>query len=258
MSDQVVRYQATAGSALAPAEEGQLYGEPEWMPSPQEVARARTDMERRGIVASIARGPASQQLVAAGETPWAWLLGAVAWVIVWPAIIALRLGSRQLTWLPWWLPLVLAALHMLALAGPVWLAMRDTGRDALRRRFARVQTVAQMLALNPDEFETWVGMLFILWGYQVKNTQYSGDHGIDLEVTGNGMRYAVVQCKRYRGTVGEPVVRDLYGTMTAERAEHAWLATTGGLSRQAREWATGKPIELWDGQKLVELARKYR
>jgi restriction endonuclease Mrr len=43
-----------------------------------------------------------------------------------------------------------------------------------------------------------------------------------------------------------------------ERADYGWLATTGGLSRQAREWATGKPLDLWDGQKLVEYARKYR
>jgi restriction endonuclease Mrr len=43
-----------------------------------------------------------------------------------------------------------------------------------------------------------------------------------------------------------------------ERADYGWLATTGGLSRQAREWAAGKPLDLWDGQKLVEYARKYR
>ncbi|MCX7707595.1 MAG: restriction endonuclease, partial [Anaerolineae bacterium] len=83
-------------------------------------------------------------------------------------------------------------------------------------------------------------------------------HGIDLEVSGNGLRRGLVQCKRYRGTVGEPTIRDLYGTLVHERADYAWLATTGGVSRQARDWASGKPMELWDGQRLVELAAKYR
>ena len=90
-------------------------------------------------------------------------------------------------------------------------------------------------------------MLFQLLGYRVKNTQLVADHGIDLLVSGPEARYGVVQCKRYRGTVGEPTVRDLYGTLMHENSDHGWLVTTGGISRQAREWATGKPIDLWDG-----------
>jgi restriction system protein len=92
----------------------------------------------------------------------------------------------------------------------------------------------------------------------VQNTQDTADHGIDLVVTLPQLGLGLVQCKRYRGTVGEPIVRDLYGTLMHERANYGWLATTGGISRQARGWATGKPIDLWDGQKLVEYARKYR
>lgn len=249
----------TEYQALVPAENGTTYVEPDWLPSPDEVRRARIEMERKGIVRGLTRGPAGRQLVPAGQTPWPWLIAGVAWVVVWPAVIALRIGQGWgADWLPWWLPLVLAFFHMAGLAGPILLAERDAGADSLRRRFGKVQTVAQMLALEPDEFETWVGMLFTLGGYQVKNTQYVADHGIDLEVAGNGMRYGLVQCKRYRGTVGEPTMRDLYGTMIHQQAEYGWLATTGGVSRQAREWSAGKPLEMWDGQKLVDLARKYR
>lgn len=234
-------------------DEGQVYREPEWMPSPAEVARARAELERKGVVRSLSRGPAGKQLVRDGEAPWPWLIAGAVWVLLWPAAIALRLGRGWgASWLPWWLPIVMAALHMLALAGPVLLTARDADQTALRQRFGKVRTVAQMLALEPDEFETWVGMLFMLNGYQVKNTQYVADHGIDLEVYGSGIRHGLVQCKRYRGTVGEPVVRDLYGTLIHERADYGWLATSGGVSRQAREWAAGKPLELWDGQKLED------
>ena len=234
------------------------YGEPEWMPSPAEVARARADMERRGIVQSVTRDLAGTQLVPKGETPWPWLIGAALWIAIWPAVLALRFTTDRLSWVPWWLVILLPVLHMLLQAGPVLVTERDSGHDSLRRRFAQVETLAQMLALDPSEFERWVGMLFELNGYQVKNTQYTADHGIDLVVSMPQLGLGLVQCKRYRGTVGEPVIRDLYGTLMHERADYGWLATTGGISRQAREWIAGKPIELWDGRKLVEFARKYR
>lgn len=245
--------------ALIPAEDNQVYREPEWMPSPDEVARARADMERRGVVRSLRHGPTGTQMVQAGETPWPWLIAAIAWVVIWPAVIALRIGAGWWsTWLPWWLPVLVALLHLATLVAPVLLARRDTGLDAVRRHFSQVRTIAQMLALEPDEFENWVGMLFQLGGYQVTNTQYVADHGIDLVINGRGVNRGLVQCKRYRGTVGEPTIRDLYGTMTHERSDCGWLATTGGVSRQARTWATGKPIEMWDGQQLAELAARYR
>ena len=65
---------------------------------------------------------------------------------------------------------------------------------------------------------------------------------------------AVVQCKRYRGTVGAATLRDLYGTMLHTGATHAYLVTSGRISRDAREWVRGKPIGLIDGARLVKLA----
>jgi HJR/Mrr/RecB family endonuclease len=251
----LVEFQAS----LAPFEEGQTYGEPEWMPSLEQVERARAELVRRGGLSGIERATVSSRMVVPGVTPWSWIVGAVLWVLIWPAVIAVRVGLGWWeSWLPLWLPALAATLHMLVLAGPVILAQRDSGRSALRRRFGRVQTLAQMLALEPAEFEVWVGMMFRLNGYRVRNTQYSGDHGVDIEVSKPPVSTGLVQCKRYRGTVGERVVRELYGTLIHERGDRAWLATTGGISRQAREWASGKPIVLWDGQMLVELARKAR
>lgn len=246
-------------ASLAPLDEGQGYGEPDWMPSPEEVERARAELARRGGPAGLTRDTASARMVEPGKPPWAWLVGAALWVLIWPAVIALRVGlGWGAGWLPIWLPIIVAALHMLVLIGPVYLAQRGAGRSALRLRFGRVRTLAEMLALEPAEFEVWIGMMFQLSGYRVRNTQFSGDHGVDIEVSKPPISTGLVQCKRYRGTVGERVVRELYGTLIHERGDRAWLATTGAISRQARTWATGKPIELWDGQKLVELARRVR
>ena len=205
------------------------------------------------------RGDSTADMVEPGETPWPWLIGGALWIIIWPAVIALRIGmSWWASWLPIWVAPAAGTLHMLALAGPVWMAQRDASRSTLRKRFGRVQSLAQMLALDPAEFETWIGMMFQLNGYRIRNTPHSGDHGVDIKVARPPVNTGLVQCKRYRGTVGEPIVRELYGTLIHERGDRAWLTTTGAISRKARDWAAGKPIELWDGQKLVELARRTR
>ena len=232
-------------------------GQPEWMPSLAALGRARAQMEHDGVVRGLERD-VRPRLVPAGATPWLWLAAAAAWVLVWPALIVSRLMLGQPEWLPWWLPLILAAINCLLLLGPVLYSERIGSPDDLRHRFTRIQTVAQMLALEPSEFETWTGMLFQLLGYQVKNTRDVADHGIDLVVTGPEARFGLVQCKRYRGTVGEPTVRDLYGTMMHENSDHGWLVTSGGISRQALEWAAGKPIELWDGLQLVDFSKRLR
>jgi restriction system protein len=232
-------------------------GEPEWMPSLAEIARARTQMERTGTVRGMTRST-GQGLVPPGQTPWLWLAAAAVMVVLWPGLIAYRLVNGQPAWLPWWLPLILAGVNLLLILGPVLYSERTNGSDDLRKRFTKVQTIPQMLALEPSEFEVWSGMLFQLLGYQVENTQDVADHGIDLVVVGPEARYGLVQCKRYRGTVGEPTVRDLFGTMTHERSDHAWLVTTGGISRQARDWASGKPIDLWDGLRLVDYSKQLR
>jgi restriction system protein len=111
--------------------------------------------------------------------------------------------------------------------------------------------------MDPIDFEKFVGQLFRRMGYKVETTAASGDEGIDL-ILRRGRRTAVVQCKRYGGTVGQPVVRDLYGTMIHTGADEAYLVTTGMISRAAAGWAEGKPIHLVDGHRLIEWTRTKR
>ena len=120
----------------------------------------------------------------------------------------------------------------------------------------RALSVEQMYALTPSEFEAYVAeRVFARQGYRVHNTRDTKDGGIDILLTDRQGHQSVVQCKRYNHTVGEPVVRDLYGTMIDAGATRAFLVTTGTISTDARKWAFGKPIELIDGQRLVQLAK---
>lgn len=127
-----------------------------------------------------------------------------------------------------------------------------------RRKNAPVPqlTPEALLELNPRQFEKHVALIFRHKGYRVRHRGKTGDHGVDLEVFPTTGRLGIVQCKRYRSTVGERVVRDLYGTMLHEGAAHAFLVTAGDISAAAARWAADKPMTLVDGKRLLELARE--
>jgi hypothetical protein len=52
--------------------------------------------------------------------------------------------------------------------------------------------------------------------------------------------------------MAEPVLRDLFGTMHHVGADSAVLVTTGQLSKAARDWLVGKPIQVWDAPRLKQ------
>lgn len=119
-------------------------------------------------------------------------------------------------------------------------------------------TVEQLYALSPRAFEHYVAELFERRGYGVEVRGRAGDLGVDLALTRADGRRAIVQCKRYRHTIGPEIVRELFGTMVHERAAHGFLVTTADISDGARAWAVDKPITLIDGQTLAELSDDSR
>jgi hypothetical protein len=128
-------------------------------------------------------------------------------------------------------------------ANRLWRTVRRVSRQRL--------TLEELRALTPSEFEAYVARYFEAEGYHVVNVRDTKDGGVDVLITDPRGHQEIVQCKRYRSNVGEPVVRDLYGTMIHMGATHAYLITTAGFSQEARRWAAGKPITLIDGPELV-------
>jgi restriction system protein len=97
---------------------------------------------------------------------------------------------------------------------------------------------------------------------QVSVTGRSGDGGIDgigiLQLNPFVSFKVLFQCKRYTGGVGPGMVRDFRGAMMG-RADKGLILTTGTFSADARREAARDgvpPIELVDGQALVELFEK--
>lgn len=113
-----------------------------------------------------------------------------------------------------------------------------------------------LMDLSPFEFENLVSNLFDRMGLETKQTRSSRDGGVDAvafdtrPVLGGKV---VIQCKRYRNTVGVSAVRDLYGTMLNEGANKGILVTTSGYGPDAFDFSKDKPIELIDGGGLLYL-----
>lgn len=114
-------------------------------------------------------------------------------------------------------------------------------------------------SLSWREFETLTGELFRAQGYTVELTGGGGaDGGIDLRLRRGG-EVALAQCKRWKVyKVGVKPVREFYGVMAAEGADHGLFVNSGVYTQEALEFAQGKPLRLIDGAQLVELVRSFQ
>jgi restriction system protein len=119
-------------------------------------------------------------------------------------------------------------------------------------------------ATSPDAFERLCQRLLRESGFtKVEVTGRPSDGGIDgigvLRM--NLVSFQVLfQCKRWKGSVGAPVVRDFRGAMVG-RADKGLIITTGTFTAEARKEATrdGAPaIDLIDGETLCQLLKDRR
>jgi len=110
--------------------------------------------------------------------------------------------------------------------------------------------------LSWREFETLVGEGFRRRGFEVAERGGAGpDGGVDLALARGHERF-LVQCKQWRAQqVGVAVVRELYGVMAAERVAGGYVVTSGTYTKDARQFASGRNIELIDGGALNALLR---
>lgn len=130
----------------------------------------------------------------------------------------------------------------------------------LEQRHKRIdaETLEELKALTPSDFEKLVAETYRAQGHKVDIVGATGDHGIDLVVKTRKGETWIVQCKKYRGKVGEPVIRDFYGALRASDADAGAVITTGLITTQARLWADGKPIFLYDGDEFLDVMRTTR
>jgi len=122
------------------------------------------------------------------------------------------------------------------------------------------ELLSKIYSLSPAGFEKLCQRFLRESGFtKVIVTGKSADGGIDgegiLEINPLVSLKVIFQSKRYKGTVSSPQVRDFRGAMQG-RAEKAIIITTGRFTQEAKKEALRDgvpPIELVDGEKLVEL-----
>jgi len=118
--------------------------------------------------------------------------------------------------------------------------------------------------LPPQGFEKLCKRLLIEIGInEITVTGGTGDQGIDgkgiVKLNDVVSLNIVFQCKRYKETVSPHHVRDFRGAMQG-RGEKGLIITTGRFTKEAKNEANRDgvtPIELIDGDRLVELFEKH-
>lgn len=119
-------------------------------------------------------------------------------------------------------------------------------------------------SIDPYAFERLAQRLLRECGFSdVVVTKKSGDGGIDgtgkLKIKGIFSFNVAFQCKRYRGQVGAPAIRDFRGSLPTS-IEKGVMITTGSFSHAAREEASSEGkclIDLMDGEELIDKLAEY-
>lgn len=128
-----------------------------------------------------------------------------------------------------------------------------------------ISLIQLIQSLTPGGFEKLCKRLLTEIG--IKNitiTGGSGDQGVDgkgfVQLNDVVSLNIVFQCKRYKEVVSPHHVRDFRGAMQG-RGEKGLIITTGRFTKESKAEANREgvtPIELIDGERLVDLFEKYK
>ncbi len=133
--------------------------------------------------------------------------------------------------------------------------------NSIRKRNSlnRQKDLESIRSLSWKEFEELVAEAYRKQGYSViENWDVGPDGGIEIVLKKDGNVY-LVQCKQWRGQkVGVHIVREMFGVMTAYHATGVIVITFGMFTQEAENFASGKPIDLVEGNQLSLLIQNVR
>lgn len=105
--------------------------------------------------------------------------------------------------------------------------------------------------LDWNEFELLISELYRRRGFEVEIAAGTGpDDGVDVVLKKDAQR-VLVQCKHWKAwKVGVKELREFFGVLVSETATRGIFVTSKSFTREALEFANGKPIELITGGEL--------
>jgi len=137
---------------------------------------------------------------------------------------------------------------------------------AQQSAIAREQLEHHLQSMNPYQFEHLIKRLLEEMGYDnVRVTAASNDKGVDVTAEiemGITKVNEVIQVKRQKSNIGQPIVNQLRGSLALPEFEavRGSIITTGGFTKQAKDIAivpNAAPITLIDGERLIDYLIEY-
>ncbi len=127
-----------------------------------------------------------------------------------------------------------------------------TWQNSLSASSISKQSYDAMIGL---EFEQYCCNLLAKNGYtSINKTKGSGDHGVDILASKGGYTYAI-QCKRYKGKVGNKAIQEVFAGRAFYGADKAIVLTSGAYTKPAEEEAQQLGVQLWSRKELEEMNR---
>jgi len=181
---------------------------------------------------------------------------ALQWLGIWAAATSLFALTGLLN-SAFWLLAVLTAMIFVVQGWRSWLAWLARRQDARLDALYRASGQAAMDAMTGVEFERYVAAVLRGAGYRVGFTRATGDFGVDLIATKDGVRTAV-QCKRQSRTVGGAAVQQVVAGAAVHGCTATMVVSNHRYTRAAQHLAEVHQCLLVDRIGLVRLVRSAR
>ncbi len=136
-------------------------------------------------------------------------------------------------------------------------------REVRRQRMLQLishggRNASDVFDSSTPRFEDMALELYRSLGYAARRLGPRGRIGGDILLHGRDEHTWLVQCRGWRGPVGEDAVREFHDAVLTRQAEGGILITTGVFTRQARDWAEGKHVSLMEGDEFLQAWRQSR
>jgi restriction system protein len=137
----------------------------------------------------------------------------------------------------------------------IWLSVY--GARLQRAQREALQNDAHVPSMSPLEYEQFVARELERAGWKVKHCGAAGDQGCDVLAYRDGFRL-VVQCKLYRGRVGNAAVQEIVGARRHYRAHLMAVVAPAGFTPSALALARSNGVHLLHHAQIAGLAKAAR
>lgn len=181
---------------------------------------------------------------------------AVQWLGLWAAATVLLAVVGLLNRAAWALAAVCAAVFLVC-GWRTWLAWLDRRRELRLDALYRASGQAAIDEMGGVEFEQYVAAVLRGRGYSIEFTRATGDFGVDLIATRNGVRTAV-QCKRAARAVNGAAIQQVVAGAAVHDCTTTMVVSNHRYTRAAAQLAEVHDCVLVDRTRLARLARAGR